>query len=349
MSDPCKDSIVDALNTSKDPVARGLVKLLNDVGELKETSLELRLAVAGNKALRIKGLVHLHEDHEKRISRMEKGVIWASGIWFMAVFVWEMMREKISKLIFPCIVILWILFITSCASHTETLNAVNAKKQAAAQIYVAATGDAIGEIDEDSAAVQAATDLNRDAQSVVGLPPPGRRLNAKGIIAGDKAARRQLADDERESNESIESARAEESVLLRLGSQKESENHKSLLRRVWGWTVGTLGIGGTIALCVLFPPAIPIVMSVVGAVFGWLVKAVPSLVGMLGVVGKSTFDNVVKGVGDARLHFQDAAAKNPAKTYTAAEVQEIINRSLAVSTDKADKSVIDISRSKQGV
>jgi hypothetical protein len=90
-------------------------------------------------------------------------------------------------------------------------------------------------------------------------------------------------------------------------------------------------------------------MSVVGAVFGWLVKAVPSLVGMLGVVGKSTFDNVVKGVGDARLHFQDAAAKNPAKTYTAAEVQEIINRSLAVSTDKADKSVIDISRSKQGV
>jgi hypothetical protein len=115
---------------------------------------------------------------------------------------------------------------------------------------------------------------------------------------------------------------------------------KNFLKRFWGWLTATIGIGGIIALCVLFPPAIPILMQGVG----FIVRLVPSLYKWLGVVSSKTFNNVVAGLGSVRTTLKKEQLSGTPRTYTPAEVLQMMDAELAKATDKPDKALIDISR-----
>jgi hypothetical protein len=169
------------------------------------------------------------------------------------------------------------------------------------------------------------------------------------LIQGNAAARKDLKERERDLGESIESGRDHERALLALGSQKEAENNKSLWRRLVA-SFGLLGaIGALVALGIFCPPALLLIGKLALMFITWLVGKIPAFVGAIGVVGKDVLDNVVKGVGDARAHFKQASISNPARLYSAQEVQAIIDEKLSIATDKRDKALILASRRKQDV
>ncbi|MDB6053753.1 MAG: hypothetical protein JWN25_1276 [Verrucomicrobiales bacterium] len=116
-----------------------------------------------------------------------------------------------------------------------------------------------------------------------------------------------------------------------MGKLYESEHNRSLVRRIWSWALGTLGVGGVIAACILFPALIPLA----GSLVGWLVGRAPGLAGWFGVVGKKAFDSVVTGVGKARSEFKKS--EKP-------ESLELLNTELAKATDRADRKIIDARR-----
>lgn len=69
--------------------------------------------------------------------------------------------------------------------------------------------------------------------------------------------------------------------LIELGKQKEQENNKNLVSRLWHWGLATFGLMGVIAICVLFPPIIPILMQVIGHIVIWWFSHFPAIVGAL--------------------------------------------------------------------
>jgi hypothetical protein len=80
------------------------------------------------------------------------------------------------------------------------------------------------------------------------------------------------------------------------GVQGGAERNTHIVKRFWRWLIGSLGIGGVIALCVFCPAVIPLLVSLMS----WVVGKVPSLAAYFGVVSKKAFDVVVPGVGEFR-------------------------------------------------
>ena len=142
---------------------------------------------------------------------------------------------------------------------------------------------------------------------------------------------------EKLENQTVLDARTEE--LVKKGMIYEEENKKKAWEKVWGWAKGTFGIGGLIALAVLFPAIIPILGHMVGAV----IKLIPSLASALGVVAKSTTDAVIKGVQGTRQHLKTSSQE----TYTKAEVIALLDSNLDFHQSKGDKTLI--SRRKQKI
>jgi len=242
------------------------------------------------------------------------------------------------------------IILAGCTSHTEGLNRARDAERDRAQEFVAGTGDALAEADESDPAVVVASRLNRDAQSAVGgMPAPNRRIDAHGLIQGEARAVKDLGRREEDLGDVIAAGRVHERALVAMGSLKEAEINKSIWKRMVA-SFGLLGaIGALVALGVFCPPALLLVGKVALMLVSWLVGKIPALVGMIGVVGKGAFDNVVKGIGDARAEFKKAELENPDGTYTAAQVREILDGKLAIATDKSDKALIDVSRNAQKV
>ncbi len=176
-----------------------------------------------------------------------------------------------------------------------------------------------------NAATNLARDLATDTQQIVGLPD--KRLPVADILAGLKPA----LDDLKQRFDQTQALIAERTEmkakmdettarLVDMGKQLEAERNKSIVKRIWHWSIGTLGLAGTIAICVFCPAVIPFLIQAVG----WLVGKIPQLASVFGVVSKKAFDAVVTGVETARDHVAtaDPAAKGALEAHLQDATQE---------------------------
>lgn len=178
------------------------------------------------------------------------------------------------------------------------------------------------------------TDLARDLlardQQIEGMPM--LRIDAAGILASNQQAmatlkNRYTTQDSllQERNQLTSELEMTRSALVELGKKYEGEKNQSTIRKVWKWALGTLGIGGMIALVIFFPAILPIL----GGIVGWIVKMLPGVAKWIGLVGTKAFDGVVKGVGTIRERLK----KDPEKTYTGKEALAMMDNELQSSLD----------------
>jgi hypothetical protein len=177
--------------------------------------------------------------------------------------------------------------------------------------------------------------LQRD-QEIVGMP--AQRIDVEALLAEKDSAWKELnarMDEQRrllqQRGELETRLRQAESELVELGRKYEAERNRSVVRRIWGWAVGTLGLGGIIAVCVLCPAVLPLL----GNLLGWLIGKIPALAGFLGLVGRRAFDGVVKGVGEIRRELKQNKALPPEQqpSYRPAEVLDLVDNTLRGATE----------------
>jgi hypothetical protein len=196
-------------------------------------------------------------------------------------------------------------------------------------VYPSDAADALGGrlgAAADSSALAAGV-LDRQT-ALVGPPAEhqGQRLagllstNAQERTRAEKAESGQL----RAETAAVATARAAEDRLVEQGRIREQESNRGIVRRAWAWCVGTLGIGGMIALCIFFPAAIPIL----GRILAWVVGKLPALAGYIGVVSTKAFDAVVTGVDEFKRRLAPAEKQELNKVLYAeqdAEHEVLVN------------------------
>ena len=168
-------------------------------------------------------------------------------------------------------------------------------------------------------------------QEIEGLPL--KRIPATAALDGDPAAAADIEDRFTEINsirahnkQLAQALRERDAALIELGVQFEAEKNKSLWRRIKASIVGTLGLGGLVALCIFCPAVVPILTRALA----WIIGKVPQLAGALGVVGKDAFDAVVKAVG----HTRDQLKSTDSSTLYA------LDNNLKAETDQSHKNLI---------
>lgn len=179
--------------------------------------------------------------------------------------------------------------------------------------------------------VTLALDFARRDQQIEGLPLPRNRIDVPALLTNGPAAVAAYATQikgidillSRQAELEAE-LRAKEGRLIEMGAKYEAEKNKNIVARVWHWSLGTLGIGGIIALMFFFPFLIPIFGRLVATLVSWF----PKIAGFAGVVGTKAFDAVVKGVE----HAKEGLGK---------EKVEVLHTELSKSTDEAHKAIID--------
>lgn len=121
------------------------------------------------------------------------------------------------------------------------------------------------------------------------------------------ASRREIAKRFELQNDLLAAVDKEESRLIELGAKAEAARNEKITR----WTRFSLSavtlVGGTIALFVFFPIAIPIA----GRFLGWLVSKLPGLASTCGVVSVKAFDAVVRAIEKTRQETSPAAPTVP--------------------------------------
>jgi hypothetical protein len=194
--------------------------------------------------------------------------------------------------------------------------------------------DVLSDYPETNWHVELALDLAKKDQQIEGMPVT--RIDVGQLLARNENALKALekrfgyVDTLLGEKRRLEAElKRREAELLEMGRLYEAEKNKSVVKRIWKWTIGTLGIGGIIALCFIFPVVIPII----GQFFGWVVAKIPALAGMLGVVSKKAFDGVVKGVGNVREKLKDT------------EARKVIDTELLIATDADHRKLIEARRS----
>ena len=186
-------------------------------------------------------------------------------------------------------------------------------------------------------------------QEIMGAPQ--RRIDVEALVAQDAAAwdeYRLRMDRQRHLLEErarlARELREKEDKLIELGTKYEEERRRSILKRVWHWAIGTFGLGGLIAVCVLCPAVLPLF----GRLAAYLVARIPSLASFLGVVGKQAFDGLVSGVSEVRAAFKAQAAAQ--QSVPASEALAVVNSNLAeAEAQHGHGTLVEYVRSKLGV
>lgn len=188
---------------------------------------------------------------------------------------------------------------------------------------------------------QLALEFARQDQLIEGMPL--ERIDVAGILAGHADAVRSYETRIKLQDELLKERTAlaaklknAEQELIAMGRLYEAEKNKGVLRRIWTWGLGTLGVGGMIALAVIFPAVIPLL----GSLVSWLVGKMPGLASYFGVVGKKAFDAVVLGVGNVRKELKSSKADDTLK---------LVNTELQKATDEEHRRLIDYRRVEVGV
>lgn len=193
-------------------------------------------------------------------------------------------------------------------------------------------------------AIALARDLLEVNQGIVGAPT--NRIPVPAVIAREPGAITDL-ETRQTRNQALLAARAviqgrlqqAEERLIEMGAKYEEQRNRSIVRRVWAWAVGTLGLGGLIALVVLCPAVLPLLGAALGRLVAWL----PKLAGFVGVVGKQAFDAVVQGVGEVRrrLKLEANLPGGDQPKYAAKDVLGILDAELREATDQEHRDLID--------
>jgi hypothetical protein len=184
-----------------------------------------------------------------------------------------------------------------------------------------------------------ALDLAKRDQIIEGLPT--NRIDVPAILAGVKTAQDALdarfrsIDTLLAQKATLEaSLREAEAKLIEMGRLYEAERNRGILRRIWLGVVGSLGLGGVIALVMLCPALLPLAGRGVGAI----VAKLPSLAGYLGLVSHRAFDSVVKGVGEVRASLDKSSA-----------FRQQLDNELLKATDEDHRRLIDARRAALNV
>lgn len=121
------------------------------------------------------------------------------------------------------------------------------------------------------------------------------------------ASRHEVAERFNLQNDLRAALDKEESRLIEFGAKAEASRNEKITR----WTKFSFGavtlLGGTIALFVFFPIAIPIA----GRFLGWLVSKLPGLASSCGVVSVKAFDAIVRAIEKTRQETSPAASTVP--------------------------------------
>lgn len=133
-----------------------------------------------------------------------------------------------------------------------------------------------------------------------------------------------------------------EKKLLEYGAKFEEERNKNIVKRIWAWSIGVFGIGGTIALLIFFPFLIPIFTQIIAQIVSWI----PSLAHFFGVVSKKSVNSIVEGVGAVRNQLKTENRLESNKKYSASEILKLLDTELKIATDKSDKRIIESLRAK---
>lgn len=127
--------------------------------------------------------------------------------------------------------------------------------------------------------------LAENAQQLEGLPSDGGRLKVNLLLsdnAQEKAAAQKDLLIKEEEDDKLLQAQAKidnklavaQNNMLQYAEKKATENHKNWLKTFLHWILGGLGIAGTIALFIFFPPAIAIARSMIN----WILSIINVLI-----------------------------------------------------------------------
>ena len=208
--------------------------------------------------------------------------------------------------------------------------------------YVTGTVDALARVPNKGNEAKVAQELAENAQRIVGLPQPGDELHVDDIIAANEVALENLEDREKDV---VKLARRQEILghdlkdteekLIELGELKQQEEKDGFFSSLWAWLTGTFGLIGAIAICIIGGP---VLLPILGQLFGWLVSKLPGLINWMGVTSKNLTQNIIRGVHDAKERIKNADVD---KNFSRDEVLNILKTELGNNTNVSDKNAID--------
>jgi hypothetical protein len=261
---------------------------------------------------------------------------------------WKGCIVKLWELLFLTFAFLLALLCSACTRFAPQRTAVGIKVEERVREHVAAARLANQEARKATSSTRKlmAYDLSEQflgrAQALVGLPLEDQTDRVTSLIEENEQLRRTAVEAEAERAKQEQVWRTEkatyEARLLEYGAKYEEQRNKSIVRRLWGWLVSTLGIGGIIALCVFCPAAIPILLRIVA----WVVNQVPALASAAGVVSRKAFDQVVIGVQNAKAHYEQKGNSEAAQVLSSNLAQAMAGHpahDLLVRSRKASPAV----------
>ena len=237
---------------------------------------------------------------------------------------------------------------TGCTHHAARREKVSLKLAEESKALTTAVVDALQSQPTPQRDVYTETALTfaKQDQRVEGLPL--EPFDVLGLLTNSPVAREEVAE-RFATEERLIAARAKvEEKLINFGERAEAERN----RRIGWWTrVSTLGlglIGGSVALCVFCPLALPLV----GRGLGWLVGKLPGLASAVGVVSVKAFDAVVRGIEKSKKQTSPVAPTVPvANTFTtsgdsrrdkATSWVEQLENNLSREMDAAHKALVRV-------
>jgi hypothetical protein len=207
--------------------------------------------------------------------------------------------------------------------------------------YVTGAVDALARVPDKGSEAKVAQELAENAQRIVGLPQPGDEIHVDEVIAANESALENLEDREKDV---VKLARRQEILghdlkdteekLIELGELKQQENKQGFFSSLWAWLTGTFGLLGAIAVCIV---AGPVILPLLGQLFGWLVSKLPGLIHWMGVTSKNLTKNIIRGVHDAK---EKIKAREDDATFSKNEVLNILGTELSKTTNDGDKDAI---------
>ena len=273
--------------------------------------------------------------------------------------------KKVFLTLIPTLIICLLMACTNQADKRaglkEQYEAFQRENIVSAAAYVGAARESLSRVPKENRTPE--VELSQDLVSVadVMLPsyPLELRIDVDPLLSVDEKMRsramklledRYNADAKRANKiqELEERLGRTEERLIAWGAEHEKEKNSNIVKRIWFWGIGTFGVAGFIALCVFFPPAIPIIIGIVNSIIGGITSMMPSLIGFFGVVSRKVVDTMVVGVGKIRQKVKNAPDD---KVYTKREVQEMIDGGLKEAEDAypQTKVVVHKRRRKLGV